>query len=544
MSCHERQSEATSARFPPFIEEAYSQLGQRSGIFEQALAETAALWVRLHLLNLRLETMNWLRDRNDARSQAALTDLRKVQDDEQLQIERWRKSLEEEVRRLEGQENELSVVNSTPLSSARQELTAEEAVTLRAVLARLNLLEPDENLPTPDDFFSGIAGQSRVFLFFLSNRASGMRLIAKFDGPDRAKREWEVIKFLRLLNVPAETILPHSRNDFTDGVIIYPVAGSPRLKRFVTLSRFLLDQLMVAPGNCVHCVDLFLDPLRYFYDIEPGRVTDRASNNTVLNWKKFFPEVADSGKLSDAVHASCPELQCDRPTLQRSTSEIAQDAALVDRLNPIYDLNERLCSKTGDIRLSLIHGDLNLTNVLVCPALDGSPVKVNVIDLAESSAWQPTASDLARFEVQFWIDLYPRLADAQGVAVKEWMADFDAGCNYLAGRSDQAALRTAVGKRACGLVYYFRRFAIEILAPNPPDRYILGDYFHCLWFSYLTLLTYRSVRDQPNLVRLALLGASLASQTVHDQNAGAYSPRAARPLLSPCRKLPDLERFD
>src|SRR5205807_561926 len=146
----------------------------------------------------------------------------------------------------------------------------EDAAVLRATLTRLLLLAPDDPLPQPDCPMTGVRAKSRVLLLFLPDQATGKRLIAKFDQPDRARQEWGVIDSLRKLNVPPETILPHSQNQETDGVIIYPAAGSHRLKQFVPFARFLRDNLAEATGNCVRALKLALEPLRFFYDIEPG----------------------------------------------------------------------------------------------------------------------------------------------------------------------------------------------------------------------------------------------------------------------------------
>src|SRR5205823_6202592 len=136
-----------------------------------------------------------------------------------------------------------------------------------------------------------VTGRSRVFLFFLPNEGTGLRLIAKFDDPKRAEREWRVIERIRPLNVPPDTVLPHSRNERSDGLILYATAVHPLLREYCTLAEFVHDNLRRARECCVRCLDLLFEPLLFFYVTKPGTFQDRDGGGVLLTWAHFFAEV-------------------------------------------------------------------------------------------------------------------------------------------------------------------------------------------------------------------------------------------------------------
>ncbi len=527
---------------PPFIVEAYDHLGQRAGLSELALGESITLRRRLHLLKIELQKLRWQRDRNDKGAQAAFEELRHELERERFeQIEQPLKSLQENVARLEHEvAAEKSRFGPDPQSKPKDRLSPEEQCILRAVLIRIGFLSPDEDLPVLDRFYTGVAGKSRVFQLYLKNTRTG--LIAKFDEPDRAQREWRVIHTLRVLNVPPETILPLSRNMDSDGVIVYRVAGTHRLKRSATLATFLVDQLLVANKNCTRCTELFLEPLRYFYDIEPGQILDRSTDGTLHEWRHFFPRLLDGAPLRELAQRVWADIDWSQEPLCSVDESSAIGRSLSGRPNPIVWLPKLLSQPTGDVRLSRVHGDLNLTNVLICPDQKGTPVKANVIDLAESKSWCPTACDLARFEAQFWLEVYPRLLQSKKLSEIDRLEDFAAICDYLAGRSESSAnVRTEAGTAAMNFVKHLRQQAYDILSPGSASGYVLGDYFHALFFNFLRPLRYPKVQEEPELVRLLLLGAACALHTIQDVSRGAYSPGAQRALKLPHRGVSDGE---
>lgn len=529
---------------PPFIQDAYSQLGERSGSLALQVGPIAGLWVRLHLLQMQRVILRWRRDGNGEAAEKDLKALRMGQElERKKEIEERLQYLREEVSKLE---KEVDPQQDLLRPAGLPKLTPEEEVVLCATLVRLGFLQPGQDLPAPDDSFTGVAGKSRVFLFFLGTLGGGTRLIAKFDRADRAKDEGRATRPLRLYDAfPPEIILPHGGNEVEDGVLIYPVAGTRQLKKFVSLAQFVAANLEHAPDSCADCLKLFLEPLRYFYNIEPGQVRDRDARDKLLEWKRFFPRVPGSDELLALAECDCRELDWKEPLLKPHDANASRAHPLTGRRNPLHGVGERLDKRTGSLRLSRVHGDLNLTNILVCPAPDGTPLRAYLIDLADSQGSQATASDLARFETQFWVDRYQQLEQKNLVAGADWLADFAAGCDYLTGRTAQLAqLGSPLAKQALSFVYHFRRHVAEILGPDTPPPYLLGDYFHCLLFGYLTLLSYEGIRKRPPLVQLALVGAASAWETICDQEGGRYNPKARRPLLSPCRELPDLEHFD
>jgi hypothetical protein len=358
--------------------------------------------------------------------------------------------------------------------------------------------------------------------------------MAKFDRPDRAAREWAAIQELRMLNVPAETILPLAKNEKADGVILYPVAGNHRLKTFTSLSDYLIRHLVSAPGDGVRCLDHCLDSLSFFYEIEPGRVDDR------------FPRVNPPYRWSD-LFSDVPSEATARTLLGQVALTIGDGGELVaagDQTNlpdPLSGL-ARLHEYTGHLRLSRIHGDLNLSNLLVCPDLDQSPSKVYIIDLTDSKPGRATAADLARIEVEVWSDVYNSMALKVNQPVERWVADMVAVHDVLEDRPPGE--RSPAGQGALLFLYHLRKRAATILAPQRSERYMLHDYYACLYFTYLTRLGYlaNSDKPKPGQVMLAGLGASLALRFLGDWESGVYSRGGPRQRGSPCRRIESLEQ--
>jgi hypothetical protein len=491
--------------------------------------------IKLALLKLRRETLCLIREGNIDVAREHIKSLYIECEKAAFEKQRQLRELEAEIGNIESEVSGLE--QSIPPLASDSGPNRDEAVLLRAVFTRLRLLAPDKSLPPTENAFSGVAGKSRVFLFFLEDMGGGKRVIAKFDLPHRAAKEWEVIRTLRLLNVPHETILPHVRNEAGDGVIIYPVAGDHSLKSFVDFGSYLRRTAKAAPDSGVRCLRLALDPLKYFYDIEPGAVRSRNSFGPLV-WKQFFSDVPERSVLAEFAASVLPAVDWSAADVQ-----FVPRGSL--RPNPILRVERVLNSQTGDLRLSRIHGDLNLTNILVCPDSDQTPRKVNIIDLALSKTHEPSAKDLAQLEVAFWSEVFLRVSVEQGLSDTDVVGGFCSLQDYLDGRKSKwpktnsdAALGTAK------LVYQLRRWAFKVLAPTPHLQYLLTDYYSCLCFGHMTMLKY--CLKQPGSVQsqLHLVGAAVALNYLDDQMKGRYSVDARQRLLSPARMIRELEFAD
>lgn len=204
----------------------------------------------------------------------------------------------------------------------------------------------------------------------------------------------------------------------------------------------------------------------------------------------------------------------------------------------------------GRLLMSRVHGDLNLTNILVCRDAELNPRRVYLIDLARSDLNQATATDLARLEAEFWAEFYLDVVAATPGNAGQWLADFLAVCAYLDGQGPAPrALRTDYTLGAMYFIYHLRRAACTILRRpgTDPRNYRLDDYYHCLYFTFLKMLLRGRYQDPKQIHRscLALHGASLALRVLNDLRDARYSEdeKGAASLQSPCREIEELQNF-
>jgi hypothetical protein len=546
---HDSPSEAGPAADPPqpssyrdrytqIANEAYKAISDLLTVLSNDEARYIGVLIKRLQLGLQKVTLDSLLEPNKASVEKRFTELRLERLKSKFRLDKVADEIDNESAALEKATRDLEKdleARGLPIAPpSPSSLSGDERFKLHATLLRLYPSLQLASLPPPDDHFTGIAGKSRVFLFSLRHSDTEIRLMAKFDRPDRAAREWAAIQELRLLHVPAEAILPLAKNDRADGVILYPVAGDHRLKSFVTLSGYLASHLVTAPDNGVRCLEQCLDCLGYFYEIEPGRVDDRFPRDSLpYLWSDFFPEVPSEGIARPVL---------DRPEL--TTGAAGEVLALANNLklpDPFSGL-DRLPKYAGHLRLSRIHGDLNLSNILVCPDLDQSPSKVFIIDLADSKPGRATAIDLARIEVELWLRVYSTMASQSGEPFVRWAKDLIAVHDILEDRNN--AERSPASTGALRFLYRLRKRAAIILAPHHSDRYMLHDYYLCLYFTYLTQLGYMMRTGNPDVgcLLLARLGASVALRFLGDWGSGIYSPGGSPHRGSPCRRIAELEQ--
>ena len=125
----------------------------------------------------------------------------------------------------------------------------------------------------------------------------------------------------------------------------------------------------------------------------------------------------------------------------------------------------------------------------------------------------------------------------------KWLKEFVAGCDILDGREKKCekAKFSKVGFGAMKFVYNLRKQAARILQPPNAKRYILEDYYHCLFFTYVRMLNFETVQADPFRWRLAVCGAALAAQVLVNREQARYSFGAEDHLASPCRPIKVLE---
>jgi len=419
---------------------------------------------------------------------------------------------------------------------------------LAKALVRLGLLEPNQELPDPYRTATGVQGKSQVHFLFLPRGGSGISLVAKFDEPERSDKEWQAIGQLRHLNTPPEAMLPVGNNDRADGVIIYrDAAGATLNGNVIDLKDLLLRQLMANPRNCVTALEKTFDGLALFYRSEPGTARLDQEGH-VLRWREVFPNIAP--KLDDiekTIHDKWRKVNwfVDRWILPSATATSGKSLP-----NPFYrDPGSRetvierwLAQLTGPVMLSRVHGDLNLTNILINLDAQHRPNRIFIIDLSHCEDNKVTAADFARMESEFWHEPIIGLVDddSEDRKMDRLFQTFVAVRDCLDGRRDRLSESASPLERHClQFVCQLRQRAITTLRGNQ-DNYCLNDYFVCLFFRHIAALTFPSVTGDKHKVLMAVLGAALALQMLEDLEAGRYSEGAVNRLHSPIRPCEEM----
>jgi len=391
-----------------------------------------------------------------------------------------------------------------------------DSIFLTKALIRLGLLEKGKNIPAPSGKTTGVAGKSRVYFLVLLIDGDNQCFVAKFDEPKRAKKEWGVIEDLRKRNAQIKAMLPLHNNNSKDGVVIYPYAPEATYSGFTPdLKGLIRKQMQSASGNCATAINMVFEALGLFYNSEPGKLT-LSDNNGTLTWEKAYPKLI--GRLTGI-----------RKTAEQAWPEVDWNADRITGLledervfpNPIRDAEKYVKSLTGKIMQSRIHGDLNLTNILVNLDATHTPKSIFLIDLASSRSGAPTAVDYALLESEFWQEALTECADEHSFPKN--IQTFVDIRDFLEGRKNKPGMLSSPLLTGClNIVKNIRNNAIFTLGAHQPE-YCLGDYLTALYFSHLFSMSYPSVKENKSKQQVALLGASLSLQFILDLEKGNYS---------------------
>lgn len=410
----------------------------------------------------------------------------------------------------------------------------DDAETLQRALVRMDLLGEHGALPACKWKRSGAAGKSRVYFLTLVRGSAEVKLVAKFDEPDRAAAEWRAIQELRKLNLPTSVLLPLADNQPSDGVILYHDTSALALAADnCELRQWTARWLCSATGTFPVALDWLLGQLRVIHSREPGQSRSQVDGET-LRWRHFFDD--DARKLQ-AIREQAQktwELDWDSPTFDLPVMVPGANAGRTVP-NPLHHLEAMLDNPTNDLRLSRIHGDLNFGNVLLHLDGHGAVMGGMIIDPAKSRAKAPTVLDLARLEIEFWHEPFATVRPDQSVwsehdKLKTMLSVRDG----LDGRLP--VLVNAVqplGRRTFDFLASLRRQASDLLNPGV-ENYMLADYFRTLSLSHLYALAWETVNESVLKRRLAILGAALSLQVLRDLENRSYAPPAGN-LASPVR---------
>ncbi|HEX3045590.1 MAG TPA: hypothetical protein VHY08_12600, partial [Bacillota bacterium] len=182
--------------------------------------------------------------------------------------------------------------------------------------------------------------------------------------------------------------------------------------------------------------------------------------------------------------------------------------------NPVYQFDKICNQRPGRVQRSRIHGDLNLTNILI--GVDGNyaPEIVFIIDLANSCDDAVTAQDFARMEAEFWVETFTEATDRTMSDEKRVAAFVKLQLKQPIECSSQLI------KNAVAWVNGVRREAYNRLG-NGIQNYKMEDYMWALYYHFLRTFTYKgTVQQSPFKCRMAFLGAALALRFLQDLKSG------------------------
>lgn len=383
---------------------------------------------------------------------------------------------------------------------------------LRRALVDMDLLEVDASTLEPNGMATGVAGRSEVWFITLVRPAGGEQcLVAKFDEPDRADREWDAIEQFRKVNCLPNTMKPIERNVREHGVVVYQDTNALTMTgETKSLAQYLITQLGVNLDNCLAALAQSLKALEYFYIQEPGaaRLTSQGKTN---RWSDLVP-------ISDARYeAICQGIYIALPSFTLTGESFCFEALSdVHLLNPIIGFQDYILKPCGRILLSRVHGDLNLSNVLVALDHKHGPDSVFLIDLADSRNETPTALDLARLETEFWHELFANIWQGGEPDFVKVAYTAISSLNFPDG---QYQVDSQVTANAIIWINAIRTEAFRILGGNRKG-YMLEDYMKMLYILHVRALAYPTVQASSRSCQIALLGAALAKRFLLELEQG------------------------
>jgi hypothetical protein len=431
------------------------------------------------------------------------------------------------------------VIPENHYSDARKEI-------LSKALIRLGFLAANQELPDPYHTATGVQGKSQVQFLFLPRDGSGISLVAKFDEPERAEKEWKAIEKLRRLNTPPEAMLPIWGNQSIDGVIIYrDITGLTLNGNVIDFKDLLLRQLKTNPVNCETALKQTFDGLAHFYAGQPGAAyLDK--DGLTMRWHDVFPQI--SHRLEEIEKTVIDDWRDINWNIQRLAFPNSDSSNSPP--NPFYrksrkeksNIEIRLNNLIGKVMRSRVHGDLNLTNILINLDSQHCPNNIFIIDLANSEENKVTATDFARMESEFWHETFVGLLgkDSEENKTDQMLQSFVAIRDCLDGRLKRLHDSASDLERHCvRFVCLLRQHALSTLRSND-QKYLLNDYFESLFFRHIAALTFPSVTQDKRKVRMAVLGAALTLQVIEDIESGSYAPDSVKLLRSPIRPCEDM----
>jgi Ternary complex associated domain 9 len=283
----------------------------------------------------------------------------------------------------------------------------------------------------------------------------------------------------------------------------------------------LQKQFPSNPANCLNVLHRLHDSLYYLHQHTTTDLSGRVPKGS-LRWNHFFPQFIKP-EYWEGLH-KVARGAWKGFAWPLDEEKVASNKTLNNRefANPFAVLTKPP-SFLGNVEkmpaVSRVHGDLNLSNILVVPSHGLHPIDIILIDLADAEPDQLTAKDYAVLEAEFWREIFSKhleKADEDHAATQFLLIR-----DYLEGRSDQIGSEDEFTIPCLRFVQELRKLAYQRLNPKR-SGYLLDDYFRCLYFVSLGALGFESVQKSQLQKRISILAASLCLETLGDWEGGQY----------------------
>ena len=381
----------------------------------------------------------------------------------------------------------------------------DHAKTLKKVLRKQGLLKryPWVALPAPDGRTTGVAGKSSVYFLYLKDKK--LHLVAKFDRFDRTRKELDVLETLEGMDCPQPCLRQYGDPAIykKENLILYRgMRGGVGSRKVTTLDHLIRDRINGDPGDCIGVIQSVYASLAVWYGDEPGRHDDRDREGHLLTWSSFFPELINA-QNRDNIRQICHGLK---------------------------DINQILAcceDETEKIRLSRIHGDLNLTNILV-GLNQHAPPQPGIIDLADCRSFAPTVLDFVKMETELWLETLPCIIRPESGLINE---------------VDQIRLllveqRTVPTSWPPVLLNLYKLTA-EIRKQARTLQIDAKEYQTALMLAYLRALTYPTLKKDTFKTGLAVKGIKSCWLTLHPGSAQSEEASPSCQDAVPFFQFPD-----
>lgn len=402
----------------------------------------------------------------------------------------------------------------------------------KAALVAAGLLALDDSLPLPSKISRGPGGKSSVTHYVLRRGANGEVfhhvVVKDLDDGAEAAREAATLSALpeAVKQVKEFLVIVENTSDTSTGCLVFrDAAGFTQAGTCVDLEEVLTRRRWPEIFSVMDRTLALLERLhKQGSGLASGRPLTAAMSPGVLDPAKLDEARQRTLEALGTVHAGQLTIQLDGLLAESSRgSPLSAFEALPNPFMHEWQLPQ--------YRTSLIHGDLNLSNVILLLQNDGVAGVPVFIDFASSAEAQPTAWDYAKLEAEVSLHVLPRLLAGGSDTNKHKLRVF-------------AEIRSILdGTRKIPLVWYLRRgtkwqflrllirmrcVAAEALKQQIDD-YGLLDYLRVLGCYFQRSLAFSNLRTNQLPCAIAMAGAALSAQV--DEKPSEYAPFARLGVL-------------